>query len=416
MGRKKKILTRILILLLVTFFHRSTPETQRLRLKLIPWDSPNSPLYPGKLTPLEKYQRIIKSSHHLESISSDHPNFTINLNEIQFPLENQENFHYSVDVKIGTPGTEVKLLVDTGSCYIWTQCPSITYPPLSSKTYRKLPCNHRLCPKQICKCIKKQCVCTIPYGSSGYKYKLAGSVDKFHIPGSKESALDIVFGCSTQQFFNLSGVLGMDRSPVSLLSQLQKESGGRFSYCLHNGDSYLTLGEDVSGGGKEEKTTPLIHNDYPFLFLNLTDISVDGQRLGLSPSLFKLKNGGVVMDTGVPYTMLTKKAYDKVNRAFQSYFKGKLKMLDSVHWNLKPCYRLTPGFNKYPEMTFHFEGADFKVAYTHVTDKSVGVTCTAVLPGKRTIIGAVQQWNTRFMFDINKNVLKFYRDDCADDY
>ncbi|KAL0406720.1 UNVERIFIED_CONTAM: hypothetical protein Slati_3985900 [Sesamum latifolium] len=224
----------------------------------------------------------------------------------------------------------------------------------------------------------------------------------------------IVFGCSNQQPLNLSGVLGLDRTPVSLLGQLRKDSGGRFSYCLHNGDSYLTLGKDISGrDGKEERTTPLIHTDYSTLFLNLTDISVEGQRLGLSPSLFSLKNGGVFMDTGIQYTMLASKAYDKVNRAFERYFKGKLKKIDSIHWNLQPWYKLKPGFNDYPTMTFHFDGADYEAEYTHVKDESLEVTCTAVLPGKRTIIGALQQWNTRFLFDINKNLLKFFKDDCA---
>ncbi|KAL0301262.1 UNVERIFIED_CONTAM: Aspartic proteinase CDR1 [Sesamum radiatum] len=267
--------------------------------------------------------------------------------------EHQEKFRYSVDVKIGTPGNVVKLLLDTGS------------------------------------------------------------VDTFHLPGSGQSRPDIVFGCPNQQLLNLSGVLGLDRTPVSLLGQLRKESGGRFSYCLHKGDSYLTLGKDISGREGKEKTTPLIHTDYSTLFLNLTDISIGGQRLGLSPSLFSLKNGGVFMDTGIQYTMLTRKAYDKVNRSFQRFFKGKLKKIDGIHQNLQPCYKLTPGFDDYPTMTFHFDGADYEAEYTHVKDESSRVTCTAVLPGKRIIIGALQQWNTRFMFDINKNLLKFYRDDCA---
>ncbi|GFP78676.1 aspartic proteinase nepenthesin-2 [Phtheirospermum japonicum] len=408
---KQNLLTRILIVLSIIFFHKTAPRAKGFRLKLVPWDSPNSPLYPGKLTPLEKYQRIVGSLHH--HLNSTHLNSTINLNEIQFPVEHQEDFRYSVDVKIGTPGTYVKLLVDTDGSFMWTQCLSTTHPPLSSKTYKKLPCNHRLCPKQFGKCIQKQCVYTIPDKLSGAKFKLAGSVDKFHIPGSK-SQLDIVFGCSTRQYRNLSGILGLDRTPVSLLSQLGKKSGGGYSYCLHKGDSYLTLGEDISSVGKKVKTTPLIHNDHS-TFLNLTDISVNGKRLGLSPSLFTLKNGGGVMDTGRPYTMLTKKAYDKVNKAFQRHFKGKLKMIHNTYWNLKPCYRLPAGFNKYPNMTFHFEGADLETEHTTIYEDTMGVACMGVTRGRRTVIGAVQQWDTKFMFDINKNVVKFYRDDCKDD-
>ncbi|KAL7143449.1 hypothetical protein ABFS83_08G191400 [Erythranthe nasuta] len=407
MGREQVFLTRILFLLLVAF------ETTGLRLKLIPWDSPDSPLYRENLALLQNYQTTNTSSHQLKT--AGHPNSATKLDVIRFPLEDQQNYHYSVSVKIGYSGTEQKLLVDTGGSYMWGQC-SWIFTPLSSKinTYKKLPCNHRLCDKQICKCIKKQCVCTIVYGTKGYKYRVEGFIGKIQIPGSDEiSKNDIVFGCSTQQPLNLSGILGLDRSPVSLVSQLRKKNGGRFSYCLHSGDSYLTLGKDISDSGKKVKTTPFIYTDYSTYFLDLLDISVNGRKLGLSPTLFSLKNGGVYMGTGVRYTILPKQAYDKVNRAYQYYFKGKLKKIGGEYWDLKSCYTLKPGYDDFPTMTFHFEGADFEAEYTHVVDRNIGVACTAVVLGKTTVIGALQQWNTKFIFDINQNVLKFYKDNCA---
>ncbi|KAG8364846.1 hypothetical protein BUALT_Bualt18G0041000 [Buddleja alternifolia] len=241
-----------------------------------------------------------------------------------------------------------------------------------------------------------------------------GTIDTFQLPGSAKSESDIVFGCTNKQPLNLSGILGLDRSPVSLLGQLRREIGGQFSYCLNNGDSYLTLGKDSSFDERKEiKTTPLIHTAYSTLFLNLTDISVAGKRLGLYPSLFELKNGGVFMDTGIQYTVLPRKAYDKVSKALQSYFKGKLERTARTFLNLKPCYKLTPGFKDYPTMSFHFQGADYEAEYVQVVDESTNMTCTALFPGRRTVIGALQQWNTKFMFDINQNVLKFYKDDCA---
>ncbi|KAL7103749.1 hypothetical protein ACP275_08G198600 [Erythranthe tilingii] len=399
MGSEQNFLTRTLFLLLVAF------ETTGLRLKLIPWNSPDSPLYRESLAPIQNYQTANTSSHQLET--TNHSNSATNLDGMKFALEHQKNYRYSVNVKIGSPGTDVKLLVDTGSGYIWAKC--------ASKPYKKLPCDHRLCARKICKCVKSQCVCSIAYGSSGVKYKLEGVIGKFHIPGSEISKPDMVFGCSKEQPLNLSGILGLDRSPVSLVRQLSKETDGRFSYCLHNGDSYLTLGKDISESRKKVKTTPFIHTDYSTYLLNLTDISVGGKKLGLSPTLFTLKNGGVFMDTGVRYTILPKQAYDKVNQKFEDHFKlkGKLKKINGMYWDLKPCYRLTPGFNDFPTMTFHFQGADFESEYTHVIDRRIGVACTAVVLGRSTIIGALQQWNTKFVFDINRNVLNFHKDDCA---
>ncbi|KAI3466035.1 hypothetical protein Pfo_022698 [Paulownia fortunei] len=415
MGRATRNL--YLIHLLLAFFHCNTPETRGLSLKLIPWDSPDSPLYPGNLTPLQKHKKIIQFSYHLEPISSD--SVTINWNKIQIPVRHHD-FRYSVNIKIGTPSKEVRLLFDTGSAFIWTQCTQKlnTYNPLSSNTYKPLPCNHRLCAKKICKCIKNQCVCSIAYGSDGAKYTLAGSLDTFRMPLSDQSEKafpEIVFGCSNKQPLNFSGILGLDRTPVSLLGQLRSQTRGRFSYCLHSGPSYLTLGKDISNfEGKQVKTTPLVHTNYSALFLNLTDISVAGKRMGLSPSLFSLRNGKVFLDTGIMYTVLAKRAYDKVNKAFASYFKGKLERVGGAFYNMEPCYKMTPGFKDFPTMTFHFQGAaDLVAKNTHITDGNVA--CTAVARGSRTIIGAVQQWNTRFMFDINANVLKFYSDDCAND-
>ncbi|CAA0816350.1 Plant protein of unknown function (DUF641 [Striga hermonthica] len=56
-------------------------------------------------------------------------------------------------------------------------------------------------------------------------------------------------------------------------------------------------------------------------------------------------------------------------------------------------------------MTFHFQGADFEAKITHVLDDATGVACTAVMPGRTTTIGAVQQWDTKIMFDMNKNYI-----------
>ncbi|GER29154.1 eukaryotic aspartyl protease family protein [Striga asiatica] len=407
-----------LVHLLLAFFHCNTPPAaDGLKLKLIPWDSPESPLYPGNLTTLQKHQRAIRFSNHLQTLSLYSPNTKPDQTKLQIPVHSH-SFRYSVNLRIGTPSKEVNLLFDTGSAFVWTQCDpkSNTYNPSTSKTYKPLPCNHRLCAKKICKCVKNQCVCTIPYGSSGMKYKLAYSLDTFHLPQSKTPFPGIAFGCSTKQPLSFSGILGLDRTPVSLLAQVRDQIGGQFSYCLHNGPSFLTLGKDAQiSDAKHVKTTPLVHTDFSTLLLNLTDISVAGKRIGLSPTLFSLKNGGVFMDTGMRYTVLAKAAYDKVSKAFANYFKGKLKKLSESHFDMEPCYQMTPGFKNFPTMTFHFEGAaaDMVVDYTHVSDGSVA--CTAVARGGRTIIGALQQWNTRIVFDIDKNVMKFQRADCAKD-
>ncbi|KAI3466034.1 hypothetical protein Pfo_022697 [Paulownia fortunei] len=470
--------------LLLTFFQGAAPESTGFSLKLIPWDSPKSPLHQPNLTQIQKIQMMAMSSK-ARANSPTPKNGTFYADDaIQIPVKNQ-GLQYSVNIQIGNPGTEVTLLLDTGSGPIWTQCQQskFYFNPMKSKTYKALSCQHPLCQKdkKLCKCINGQCVCSLSYGIKGGKINQIDAVlssDSFTLPiknNGYRTFTNMIFGCSSQSPV-FSGILGLDKLPISLISQVRNKVQGRYSYCLYGGDGYLRFGNNIPQVRKDAKTTRILHPHHPTMFLGLTDvsvaqkrlglspalfsyeqggflidtgaqltvlkkqaynrvikafanyyngrlkrslrqglcaldwsleiyrywercssgiqdISVERQRLGLSPSLFALKNGGVLMDTGVQYTVLTKKAYNKVNRAFQSYFKGRLEEIDRVYWNLKPCYRLTPGFNDYPTMTFHFEGADFEAEYTHVKE--------------------VQQWNTRFMFDINENVLKFYRDDCA---
>lgn len=114
----------IFFLITVSAFHLTLSKPNGFTLKLIPRDSPESPIYPGNLTTLERIERLIEFSQararYIELTSS--PNATTLYPEnIRLTLL-RDNFFYMVQVGVGTPATGVFLLLDTGGGLIWTQC------------------------------------------------------------------------------------------------------------------------------------------------------------------------------------------------------------------------------------------------------------------------------------------------------
>ncbi|KAL6999649.1 hypothetical protein U1Q18_000806 [Sarracenia purpurea var. burkii] len=139
--------------------------------------------------------------------------------------------------------------------------------------------------------------------------------------------------------------------------------------------------------------------------------------LKLPKGSFSLKNGGCVIDMGVPYTVIARKAYRKVIRAFADYYTGRLERIDGSDYGLELCYRYKEGFRMYAAMSFHFQGADLVVnpTHVHVFNLQAARVCVAVVAGDQTVLGALQQWGTRFVYDLKSNVLRFAHENCKDD-
>ncbi|KAK1581859.1 hypothetical protein Q3G72_009726 [Acer saccharum] len=161
-----------LCLFIFSKFHFSASKSVGFSLNLIPRDSPQSPLYPGKLTKLERFQRSVDFSHaranYVTSFSTTTRNATSNPDSIVVRLTH-DDFYYIGAVEIGTPPREVLLMVDTGGAQIWTQCePCINcydqdyprYDSEASNTYHRLPCEHPLCSgnNALYQCVNDACV------------------------------------------------------------------------------------------------------------------------------------------------------------------------------------------------------------------------------------------------------------------
>lgn len=420
-------------------------ESIGFSLKLIPPFSPESPLYPGNLTELEKFHLLLKTSKarasYLASLSSTNGT-SIEPENIHLPVHGK-NFLHSVEVFLGTPIKPQFLLMDTGSFLTWIQCqPCINcfnqstpiFDPRFSSTYRKLPCVNPLCRGPL-RCVGGECVYQRNYGG-GASTRGVAATETFTFPYNNvtRAVPNIVFGCSNDnQNFSLegevSGIFGLNKHPLSLTIQLRNIIQGRFSYCLVYSynvmevPSVLRFGEDAVIRGRDVKTIRILNQTVSSSYhLDLLDISVEDERIRFPPGTFALQrngSGGCMIDTGAIATFMDKRPYEIVMQKFDEHYRSfGRRRVTGIPEGWEYCYLFDPRFRAYASMTFHFQGADFKVepAYMNFYLVSRGVFCVGLLSTTgKTILGAFQQQDTRFLYDLNAGTLQFVPENCAND-
>ncbi|KAK0601114.1 hypothetical protein LWI29_021362 [Acer saccharum] len=451
------------------YFITSKPTTTGFSLKLIPRDSPESPLYPRNLTKLERIQRIIHFSKaraaYLDAVSF--PNATFNTDSISLQLL-RDGFFYMFQVGIGNPPLNVFLLMDTGGGLIWTQCQPCQncyiqrfpiYYLAASSSYHQLPCDH---PRSLSS-----------YGG-GSKTKGIASLESFTFANSRVVD-NMIFGCSNDnqniQFAQpgdggaISGIMGLGFSPDSLVSQLSTEIKKQFSYCLvpfteaMTAPSVVRFGIDIPRPPGNLQTTRFITPPPPppgsfYYQLNLIDISVSPCRLGFSQDLFRIREDGtggvpapsildqpfkqhpsfrripggstigLFIDSGVPITRIAQHtngvdAYDVVMRAFEEYYDSKHLHRRGRRGAFRSCYNKQPGFDAFPTLTYHFQGADYVVDGKNVdfNYNYEGFFCVGIVPGAGvSILGAVHMQSMRIIHDGNIGAVQFYPENCADEH
>ncbi|KAL6185331.1 hypothetical protein ACLB2K_041465 [Fragaria x ananassa] len=350
----------IFFLITVSAFHLTLSKPNGFTLKLIPRDSPESPIYPGNLTTLERIERLIEFSQararYIELTSS--PNATTLYPEnIRLTLL-RDNFFYMVQVGVGTPATGVFLLLDTG----WSNLDAVP-------TFLKL-----LLPKNSHVRLDNECVYNINYGGGASTAGIA-SIETFTFPVDTATTVrlgPVVFGCSKYtknvQFANggaISGILALSLSPDSLASQLGAVTQKRFSYCLvpftqaQQAPSLVRFGDDIPHPSSNIQITPFVPTTGSHYFqLNLLDISVGFNKLGLPPGTFAMApdgSGGCIIDSGALIPQINQNVVGGIN----SYRKG-------------------------------------------------GYFCVALMPGNgKSILGAWHQQNMRVTYNGNTNSLEF---------
>ncbi|XP_057486704.1 aspartic proteinase nepenthesin-1-like [Actinidia eriantha] len=348
---------------------------------------------------------------------------------------------FLMNMSIGTPAVPMSAILDTGSDLIWTQCmpctkcfdqPTPVFDTTKSSTCSNVSCTSDLCQDMnVFKCTDG-CKYLYSYGDeSSTEGFMTQDTFTFEDSGSGPVSIpNIGFGCGVNNqgtgFGQGSGLVGLGRGPLSLVSQLGL---GKFSYCLtsisENKTSNVLFGAladlNYSTSGASHRT-PLVQNPFQpsFYYVSLEGITIGETLLPMPKSTMKLKedgSGGMIIDSGTTLTYLQEEAFRALKMEFKSQMKLRVsESSDTIGLDL--CFDLpTEDLSEIavPKLKLHFEGVDLELPPENymISDPSMGVVCLAMAASSRmSILGNIQQQNLLVLHDLEKETVSFIPTQC----
>eukprot|EP00267_Zea_mays_P024181 XP_008650562.1 aspartic proteinase nepenthesin-1 [Zea mays] len=409
-------------------------------LPALPADAESLPGFRGTMirrtgtTAINFTQAARDSYRRLSSLASrsstSHLNSSDN-NTQRIPLRMDDSGGaYDMEFSMGTPPQKLTALADTGSDLIWAKCGgacttscepqgSPSYLPNASSTFAKLPCSDRLC-----SLLRSDSVawCAAAGAECDYRYSYGlGDDDHHYTQGflaretftlGADAVPSVRFGCTTASeggYGSGSGLVGLGRGPLSLVSQLNAST---FMYCLTSDASKaspLLFGSLASLTGAQVQSTGLLAST-TFYAVNLRSISIGSAT---TPGVGEPE--GVVFDSGTTLTYLAEPAYSEAKAAFLSQTS-----LDQVEDTdgFEACFQ-KPANGRLsnaavPTMVLHFDGADMALPVAnYVVEVEDGVVCWIVQRSPSlSIIGNIMQVNYLVLHDVHRSVLSFQPANC----
>ncbi|KAE8799532.1 aspartic proteinase nepenthesin-2-like [Hordeum vulgare] len=375
---------------------------------------------------------------------------------------------YLVKLGLGTPQHCFTAAIDTASDLIWTQCqPCVkcyrqqdpVFNPMASTTYAVVPCNSDTCDElDTHRCGRSGSsddddddVCQYTYtygGNSTTRGTLA--VDKLTI--GDDAFHGVVFGCSSSSVggppAQVSGVVGLGRGPLSLVSQL---SVRRFMYCLpppaSRSAGRLVLGADATAirNASDRIVVPMsINPRYPsYYYLNLNGMSIGDKAMtsfrstmnattpdpntnvaappvsgdgegggGTGPNAY-----GMIIDIASTITFLEESLYEELVDDLEEEIR--LPRGSGSNLGLDLCFILPEGVTMShvyaPPMSLAFDGQWLRLEKEQlfVEDRESGMMCLMI--GKTdgvSILGNYQQQNIQVMYNLRRGRITFVNTNC----
>lgn len=362
--------------------------------------------------------------------------------EAQIPLTSGaklQTLNYIVTVELGP--RKMTVIVDTGSDLTWVQCQPCTscynqqdplFDPSTSPFYQPIPCNSPTCNSlqqatgvsSTCGLNQPSCNYAISYGDGSYTRGVLAH-DQVNLAGIFVEGF--VFGCGQSNhglFGGTSGLMGLGRNELSLVSQTLTQFGGFFSYCLptkeFDSSGSLVLGSDLS---TFKNSTPMVYtrllpdpNQSPFYFVNLTGMSIGGVAIQASG----FSSGNILIDSGTVITRLVPSIYKAMKDEFLKQFSQY--PVAPGYSILDTCFDLSGnGEVNIPIVKLQFEGeveVDVDISgvfYFVKSDASQVCLAFAELSyeDETGIIGNYQQKNMRVMYDTTGSKLGFAAETCG---
>ncbi|KAL2332539.1 hypothetical protein Fmac_020120 [Flemingia macrophylla] len=393
---------------------------------------------------LEK--QLALDAHHVRSIQNHilkkAPSQISDAMETQVPLTSGIKFqtlNYIVTMGLGSQNMTV--IVDTGSDLTWVQCEPCQscynqkgplFKSSTSPSFQSILCNSTTCQSLqlttgnsgACDSSPSNCSYVVNYGDGSFTSGELG-IEKLSFGGVSVS--NFVFGCGRNNkglFGGASGIMGLGRSDLSIISQTNATFGGVFSYCLPSTQAGAS-GSLVMGNqsGIFKNVTPIAYTRMVpnvqlsnFYILNLTGIDVGGVPVQAS----SFGNGGVILDSGTVISRLAPSVYKAVKAKLLEQFSGfpsapGFSILDT-------CFNLT-GYEEVsiPAIRMHFEGnAEMNVdaaGIFYLVKQDASQVCLALASlsdeYEMGIIGNYQQRNQRVIYDAKLSMVGFAGEPCS---
>ena len=332
---------------------------------------------------------------------------------------------------IGNPPLESLVIVDTASDLTWVQCqPCVQcYPqdppifdPKNSPTNKLQNCYSHACQLLFIRACgdSHECKFDEKYGDSS---ESAGELvsDTISFGTNSIAYPDFLFGCG---HYNVgmfkraaSGLAGLGRGLVSLVSQLGNQIGHKFSYCLNSPysrgptTSKLKFGSESTISSEGLVTVPLAigQNLNTAYYLTLEGVSIGSSKMQPDDESY------IIVDAATILTMLESSFYDKVLSAVLTYVARPSVLDPPKPYNL--CYDEGSGEFPFPDITFHFGGANIglKLQRYHTFGRLRNLICLLMVPnnGGYSIVGNMAQVNFEVQYDLEGNKVSFAPADCT---
>ncbi|XP_054797537.1 aspartyl protease family protein At5g10770-like [Prosopis cineraria] len=435
--------------------HTCTPFTglkKNSSLEVIQRHGPCSELKHGKANPktipthfdiLTEDQARVASIHSMLSIRRFNRGNMKQLDSTNIPVKSGLPINtggYIVTVGLGSPKTNLSLIVDTGSDLTWTQCkPCMVkcynqqepiFDPSKSTTYSQIKCSSSsMCNQILSTASDQECAESNSAGTCIYETRYmdksfsVGFLSKERLTIAADNTFDnFLFGCGQNNlgilFGGAAGLLGLGRQPISVVQQTAKAYNKVFSYCLPSTPSdigHLTFGSDGVSNNVQYTPITTIPNLTSFYSINITGIVVDGTNLSSITST--LSSAKAIIDIGTFITRLPPSVYtalrSEIQRRMAMYpMVSKLEILDT-------CYDLS-GYKTVtiPKMSLVFGGEvkldlDASGIFFAVSPKQVCLAFAAnEIVEDLIILGSVQQKTIEVVTDLNAERLGFSPAGC----
>ncbi|GAB4849983.1 hypothetical protein Ancab_029282 [Ancistrocladus abbreviatus] len=424
--------------------------TEGISLELIPIYGYGSRFSLDNLTFLERHERIVNISkarafYFMTSLANNSSNkyvFAVNATKINtlLPPITLHGALYITRMLIGTPRWTANLMFDTGCDDTWVQSVGC-HPcfPLRGGNFkdllRALHCEHPLCIPKMCD-QAGMCRYHLEYLGGSSTSGLIG-FDFFHFPSGGQSFQTVphpmAFGLGLQninmnfgqlhlgQNNIIGGIFSLGPGPRSILTQLGSLANRRFSYCLPSPtaqhQTYLHFGSDAHIRGPT--VTPLIVSQH--YFINIEGIGLEGRRLPIDPRVFQRVPGrheGSLIDSGTATSMFVPSAYNVLRTNVVEHFEHRHGLKPLHHHGALPydlCFNLRGRNLSSPSMTIFFQGAALNLAPSALFTQFSRSHCMTILPAQEegpNILGAFQQVNHRFLYDVGEGTLAFAPENC----